>query len=214
MKPATPTRHPAVLYRANGILSVRCLTQADDQSELIAELQSRPQVESIETCMMAKPGWRTPNAMALETGNAAFDSKRVCIMDGNCISDTMIGFFIRPRLETRCNGGTFEAGSLQAFDLRPFDAMWEAKALTDFIRREPQFDSATCLAYLVFHHESGRRITHGGLVTDLQRCLLRQFDRNALGLRASLKSDAVLRKVRFYLSDECFTDRHSVWTRH
>jgi hypothetical protein len=214
MYPASPTRDPAVIYRANGILSVRCLKHAGEQLAAIAELQTRPQVELIETGIVEKPGWRSPNAMALQTGNAAFDSKRVCVTEGNCLSDTMIGLFIRPRLETRCNGMEFAPGALQAFDLKPFDHVPEAQALPEFIRSDAKFDSLTCIAYLIFHHESGKRILHGGLVTDRQRQLIRRFDRSAFGLRASLKSDAVLRKARFYLTDECFSDRQTVWTRH
>ena len=206
-----------VQYKGQCGLLVHPSATPRERLDDVAKFSAINHVLKIETCTLHQPGWRTPNAMALETSNTAFDSRRVYIGTGNVIADTMYGAFVRPRLEINCNGMPFAPRKLQAFDLEPFKNLGVPGSLAKlarWIEDEPKFESTTCLAYVIFHVRRESLVIHGALVTDVERKLLKLFDRRDLNLAASNKSDAVLNKACFYLTDACIQDRETVWTRH
>lgn len=206
--------HAVIYTTATGEQGVFPVRKGFNRDELIASYRNSPNVVRIEEAILEEPGWRNPNAMDLGTGNSAFE-RRGYLSTGNVIADTMLGFFVRPRAETVCNGKSFDAGQLQGFDLGHFSsADLHAHAMTSFIRSNARFETEKSKAYAIFHFAGDKRVVHGALVTDLGDRLIRLFQREDLGLPSLASSAAVMTKARHYLTDERISDRKTVWTLH
>lgn len=213
--PIQPHKLPAVIYTTEsgyqGVVPIRNWTTRDS---LIESYRNSPGVTRIEEAMEQQPGWRTPNAMDLGTGNNAFE-RRAYLGTGNVIADTMVGFFVRPRTEMSCNGKQFDKGRLQSFDLEHFvSADLHAEAMTRFLLNDPRFETERAKAYVIFHFTRNKRVVHGALVTDPCDRLIRLFRRDELGLPTSASSAAVMATARHFLTDERISDRKTVWTLH
>lgn len=213
--PKPPQRVPALIYTtSNGYQGVCPVHRLFNRDEMIASYRNSPGVVQIEEAILDEPGWRTPNAMALGTGNSAFE-RHGYLTTGNVIGSTMLGFFVRPRSETSCNGRAFPEGKLQSTDLGYFDAADERfRPMTRFIADEPRFVDQKCIAYAIFHHKGEKRVVHGALVTETNGRLIRLFQRPDLGLPHAASSAAVMAKARHYLTDERISDRKTIWTLH
>lgn len=213
--PKPPQRVPALIYTtANGDEGVCPVHKLFDRDEMIASYRNSPGIVRIEDALVDEPGWRNPNAMDLGTGNSAFE-RRGYLSIGNVIADTMLGFYVRPRSQTSCNGLTFPEGKLQSTDLGYFDASDDRfRAMTRFIANEPRFAQQKCIAYAIFHRNRDKRVVHGALVTETNGRLIRLFNREDLGLPYTASSAAVMAKARHYLTDERISDRKTIWTLH
>ena len=69
---------------------------------------------------MKKIEWLTHNRMKFESEHKTFNRQTQCISTGNIVSNTLLGWYIRPFNETKCNGFDFEPGNLQKADLKTF----------------------------------------------------------------------------------------------
>lgn len=213
--PKPAGRRPALIYTSsNGEEGIYPIHKLFDRDELIASLRNSPGVVRIEEAFVDEPGWRHGNAMALGTGNRAFE-RNAYLTTGNIIGNTMLGFYVRPRTAAECHGRSFRPGELQGFDLKSFDQpTLHARAMTDFIRRDERFETQKCIAYVIFHTSREKRVVHGALVTETNGRLIRLFQRPDLGLNAVASSAAVMGKARHFLTDERISDRKTIWTLH
>lgn len=213
--PKPAGRTPAVIYTTSdgqeGVYPIRKLFNRD---ELIDSLRNSPGVVRIEEAFVDEPGWRSGNAMALGTGNRAYE-RNAYLVTGNIIGGTMLGYYVRPRAEKACNGKSFRPGELQGFDLKIFEQpSLHAGAMTEFIRRDTRFDDQKCIAYVIFHTARKKVVVHGALITDTNGRLVRLFQRPDLGLNAVASSAVVMGKARHFLTDERISDRKTIWTLH
>lgn len=62
--------------------------------------------------------WDNPNKMHIETGYKLFDKQTNLISNGNIYANTQSSSYIRPYMETECNGKEFKPGELMKFDLK------------------------------------------------------------------------------------------------
>jgi len=62
--------------------------------------------------------WDNPNKMHIDTGYKLFDRQTNCISYGNVYANTQSSSYIRPYMETECNGREFKPGELMKFDLK------------------------------------------------------------------------------------------------
>ncbi len=179
------------------------------QSE-IDRLQRLSHVLSIESGTLAAD---SPKA---NSGHKTFDAKTNAnyFGTGNVSANTMMGQFVRPRVETTCNQFEFDYRQLQGTDLKWFRQVHGFGRVARYIDTDPLFERTTAIAYGIFHWHRKERVIHGALVTDARHRLLRSFDRSALGLTATEKSSDVLAWATDQLTDQGFADRQIVWTRH
>lgn len=213
--PKPPRRTPAVIYTSiDGHEGVFPIRQLFNSADLIDSLRNSPGVVRIEEAFVDEPGWRHGNAMALGTGNRAYE-RNAYLTTGNIIGNTMLGLYVRPRTGEECNGKSFPPGQLQGFDLKKFDQpSLHAGPMTDFIRRDPRFDTQKCIAYVIFHTARNKVVVHGALVTETNGRLIQLFQRTDLGLNTVASSSAVMGKARHFLTDERISDRKTIWTLH
>jgi len=62
--------------------------------------------------------WDNPNKMHIETGYKLFDKQTNVISHGNVYANTQTSCYIRPYMETECNGREVKPGELMKFDLK------------------------------------------------------------------------------------------------
>lgn len=108
---------------------------------------------------MKKATWDNPNKMHFESPHKTFNRQTVSISPGNVIAPTQYSSYIRPYMETWCNGRTWEEGVLQKADLKYFST------IPSSIRREIEkltHDEDSIL--YTFFHRSGERLILDGIV--------------------------------------------------
>lgn len=117
--------------------------------------------------------WRTPNKMEIATGHATFDRQTNIISDGNSIANTMIGWHIRSRSETECNGFTSPPGHLRDFDLAPFRSRNMSRHVLKYVLSVTE--KSPIWLYEFFHYNSNRRVTHGYVIVAKNGMLMHKF---------------------------------------
>lgn len=132
-----------------------------------------------------------------KSGYVAFDKalhgKGGLITTGNVVSDTMVGFHVRPRQETECNGFSFKKGELHAADK---DRLGPPYAQLDrHIQRclaQNHFETEAGWVYVIRHYEGKNLRIHGALVVDAKNKLLPGGYLEFQGRGASRKSSLAM----------------------
>lgn len=128
---------------------------------------------------LKKIEWKNLNKMILHTGHVTFDNQTNALGTGNYWANTLHGDFIRPYIETFCNGHRFEPGSLQESDLGFYKDIGTPKGILNVVRKEAR--EKDVIFYALFHWSSRGardpvRIIHGYVMTDIDYRLLRSWN--------------------------------------
>lgn len=123
---------------------------------------------------MKEAVWRDLNHMLFESGHKTFDRQVDLISAGNVIGAVQFSRYIRPYTETSCGPNDREPGFFRDWDLR----WW-----IDFVGIPPEVlsfvvgvtENITVILYEFHHYLRGRRVTHGYVVTTIERRLLGAF---------------------------------------
>lgn len=113
------------------------------------------------------------------------------ISTGNVIADTLLGWYIRPFNETKCNGYDFAPGELQQADLKVFCQ------LPQFVRRfiTDKGKQTKFILYELRHWITSRKIVHGYIITDDKHEFL-----NCFVVQPGYKSRSVISEAIKYLA--------------
>lgn len=125
---------------------------------------------------MKKATWDNPNKMHIETGYKLFDKQTNVISYGNVYANTQTSSYIRPYMETECNGKTFSPGELLKADLRMVfgnnvggynDLPWGMRRKLEDTSRAGQL-----ILYKFYVWKRGREYVIGWVLTDCDFNLL------------------------------------------
>lgn len=108
--------------------------------------------------------WKNHNKQDVHSGHAAWDRAVRCLSPGNVIDDGYCGSYVRPKATPFYPDGKTLAkpGQMRAFDLDHFFPRLPA-AVRAYVELVTETEYA--LVYGFFHHQAGRPIVHGYLVT-------------------------------------------------
>jgi|GEM_PF-2968270 len=131
--------------------------------------------------------WRDGNHMLFESGHKTFDRQVDCISTGNMIGDVQLSFYIRPKVETECNGFSFKPGHLRDFNLSMF------KQLPVVVRQRVLSLTETNGVWLYeFRHWAGeQKIVHGYVITSSDHQLLAKFITGPTSKSAQVIDEAI-----------------------
>lgn len=105
--------------------------------------------------------WATPNRQLINSGHKTFDRQTSMISVGSHLGTTHVGYHVRPKYATECNGVRFEPGHLRARDLAWFPGM--RGFVRDYI-----LDATEAQGLWVnelFSYRGQERIVHGYILT-------------------------------------------------
>ncbi len=147
--------------------------------------------------MMKKIEWLTPNKIKFESPHKVFNQQCKLISTGNIISDTQIGFFIRPYHDLYCNGVMFETGHLQRTDLLSFDNL--PSKVREYIREKGERQTLILYEFRHWYKDKNRRdvkVLHGYVITSYHHEHIATFRTNTLW-----KSQEILKEAIQYVID-------------
>ena len=140
---------------------------------------------------MKKKEWVNNNKMLFESGHRTFDRQTNCIGTGNMIANTQVSFFIRPRIQTECNGQAFPVGDLRAFDMKKWHLPWIVRDMVLGLTERRKI-----ILYQFHHWNDDKRIVHGYVATTPGHRLLRTFI-----IGPTYKSGLVIAEATKYITD-------------
>lgn len=121
---------------------------------------------------------KSGDKMIIHTGHVTFDKQTNALGTGNYWANTMHGDFIRPYVETHCNGHRFEPGSLREHDLAFYKDIGTPDKILNAVRKEGR--EKDVVFYVLFHWSSHgtqrKRIIHGYVLTDIDCRLIRSWN--------------------------------------
>ena len=120
---------------------------------------------------MKKAVYNNKGNQVVKTDWVEFNKQTNCISTGNVYANTQRSSFIRPWLETKCNGHDFQAGHLMKFDLENYRGYRIPEEIESYIRDKYRKDSV--ILYMFFTVRNKRVIPFGWVLTDRNYKLLK-----------------------------------------
>jgi len=113
---------------------------------------------------MKQKVWDKKGNQVVNTRWKEFDRQTNYIGSGNVIANTQVSSYIRPWVETECNGCVNPEGRLMKFDLQQFDGFRIPKNLLDVIENKNRKDSV--ILYMFFTMRNKRVVPFGWVLSD------------------------------------------------
>lgn len=164
------------------------------------------QCVAIDRCQIRRPRRGPGDREHINTGCAFFDRQHQVLMTGNLMSNTVLGWHVRPYRQRECNGFTWRSGELRYKDVQAFAGLVSPADLLGHLSGRTLLH-ADLIVYAVFHTKAPlyrqERVLHGVLVTEAAtHRRLAQFEPQAFARRGSPKSARIMEVVTPYLTDE------------
>jgi len=127
-----------------------------------------------------------------ESEHKTFNRQTDIITTGNVLADTLLGWYIRPVNETKCNGYDFTPGDLQKADLKFFYHVPEV--VRQYINYKGK--QQKMILYELRHWNGKRKTVHGYIITDDKHEFL-----NCFVIQHGHKSSSIIEEAIKYLAN-------------